>query len=671
MNGLKSSKVKKRNFLISNLIVLSLLISIFAVPMIAYGETKIASTKDTSDYYLSSTGQPQEYITVEVGQTLKMGLYDAKTHKKLDTFLIADREEPVYWPLRWTCMDEDGRMYENTDAGSININTGIFKAKALGKTTIRCGDGLQREIKCIDVYVGGYKELHTRINNQLAMANPLIYGRKAHAIAVGQKAQLDAIYTPGNNELDINELEWKLDGGFKDEETGVQMNDIVKITNDGQIEGLKKGETTLHVTVPNSESFGSGKQVRIYVGTHYGIVEKYNMNNGLGVGGTFPLKIATFPQQPVNDANWTWSSGDTTIASVDQSGKVKGLKKGKVNISAKDSNGNTASFEMLVFSSVVYHDSYNNFEYVMNDTNMTAKITWHGHNANKEKLILPSFIKIKEGPGQPAYEPGKYAVTALGSRAIDCRGLTGVIVPDTVTKIDDYAIGYQSIPPNEGIANVKQKCKDFTIYGYSENPASAKYAKANGFHYVNLNGKEEAEKSTPTINCTGTFAKTYGDQAFQLEAKTSGNGTLSYASNDVNVAEVSNKGVVTLKDTGIATITITAAETEKYKAATKKITVTVSPQKVTHVKVKADKKKMTVSWRRDSNVSGYQVTYAQDKNFKQSKETITVRGNTTTSAVIDKLKTKQKYYVKMRAYKKTSGNTLFSSYSKAKTVNIK
>ena len=67
----------------------------------------------------------------------------------------------------------------------------------------------------------------------------------------------------------------------------------------------------------------------------------------------------------------------------------------------------------------------------------------------------------------------------------------------------------------------------------------------------------------------------FGDSA-SIDAKTSGDGKLTYASSNKSIATVDSTGKVTAVGGGTATITITAAETSSYKKATKTITVTVT-----------------------------------------------------------------------------------------------
>lgn len=76
--------------------------------------------------------------------------------------------------------------------------------------------------------------------------------------------------------------------------------------------------------------------------------------------------------------------------------------------------------------------------------------------------------------------------------------------------------------------------------------------------------------------------------------------------------------------------------------------------KVSALKVKAGKKKLTVSWKKDSSVAGYQIQISPKFNFGgakkinlgKSKKAYTKKG----------LKSKKKYYVRIRAYKTYEDN---------------
>ena len=149
-------------------------------------------------------------------------------------------------------------------------------------------------------------------------------------------------------------------------------------------------------------------------------------------------------------------------------------------------------------------------------------------------------------------------------------------------------------------------------------------------------------------------------------------GKLTYKSSNTKVAAVSAVGTVTIKGTGKATITITAAATSNYKAATKKITITVNPKKAALTKVSSPKARtLKATWKKDTKASGYQVVIAQNSKFTKGKKTAAVTKNSTTSKTFSKLKKKKTYNVKVRAYKTAGKTKLYGAYSSVKKVKIK
>lgn len=152
-----------------------------------------------------------------------------------------------------------------------------------------------------------------------------------------------------------------------------------------------------------------------------------------------------------------------------------------------------------------------------------------------------------------------------------------------------------------------------------------------------------------------------------------GDGALSYAVSNSKVAKVTDKGVVKAKAVGKATITITAAETEKYAAATCEVTIKVIPKTVPVKSIVCNKHgKFTVKWTSNKKVDGYQVQYCKgNKKFKKSKtKAKKVKKASSKKTVIKKAK-KTKYYVRIRTFKKVDGETYYSNWSKAKAIRVK
>lgn len=94
-------------------------------------------------------------------------------------------------------------------------------------------------------------------------------------------------------------------------------------------------------------------------------------------------------------------------------------------------------------------------------------------------------------------------------------------------------------------------------------------------------------------------------------------------------------------------------------------------KKVSSVKVKSAKKKLTLSWKQNKTVSGYQVQISTNKKFKKAKiKKVASRKN---KYIFKKLKSKKKYYVRIRAYviyKNEAGKSL-TSYGKWVVKNKK
>ena len=76
---------------------------------------------------------------------------------------------------------------------------------------------------------------------------------------------------------------------------------------------------------------------------------------------------------------------------------------------------------------------------------------------------------------------------------------------------------------------------------------------------------------------------------------------------------------------------------------------------------------MLVRWNRKAGVTGYQIQYSTDKNFRKSQSLQRKR----TTCLISKLSKKKTYYVHVRAYKIVDGEKRYGEWSKKKKVKIK
>lgn len=150
-----------------------------------------------------------------------------------------------------------------------------------------------------------------------------------------------------------------------------------------------------------------------------------------------------------------------------------------------------------------------------------------------------------------------------------------------------------------------------------------------------------APKLAQTITADNVTA-TYGDTNTAVSATTTGNGTISYAVTEgTDVVDVNaTTGALTIKKAGTATVTVTAAVTDTYKAATKDVTVTVNPVVVavpeadtteftydgtakTYTIATNDAYTVNGNVQTDANETGYNVTVAlnDETNYKWDDDT--------------------------------------------------
>ena len=76
---------------------------------------------------------------------------------------------------------------------------------------------------------------------------------------------------------------------------------------------------------------------------------------------------------------------------------------------------------------------------------------------------------------------------------------------------------------------------------------------------------------------------------------------------------------------------------------------------------------MTKKSGKTSGVSGYQIVLATNKKFSNATK-VTVSGTKNVSKTVSGLKTGKTYYVKVRAYKQTTGGSkIYGAYSTVKS----
>ena len=131
-----------------------------------------------------------------------------------------------------------------------------------------------------------------------------------------------------------------------------------------------------------------------------------------------------------------------------------------------------------------------------------------------------------------------------------------------------------------------------------------------------------------------------------------------------------NYAVSYKNNTKVGTATVTVKGKGNYTGS-KKTTFKINPKGTTLSKVPPGKKKLTVTWKKQTKqVSGYQIQYGTKKDFSNAKK-VTVSEAKTIKKVFKSLKAKKYYYVRIRTYMTVSGKKYYSSWSKYKKVKTK
>ena len=345
-------------------------------------------------------------------------------------------------------------------------------------------------------------------------------------------------------------------------------------------------------------------------------------------------------QEPVDTTeNITWQSSDESVAKVDPVlGKITTQGYGECLVIGTDESGHKEQAEVVVFAACSSHspkiygwtgadwkEGVTECTVAVGEADIYLEAEANGY-AGAHEIVYKSenedvaAVRVTENNPKRAYinikKPGTVVITASFDNHNDV--ITDRVMLHVVETISE--LPKPDNPTNPGNP------------GKPENP--------------------ENKKQEHQLQYKKSFQKTFGGKPFRLNVKRKkGNGTLSYLSSNKKVLTVSTKGLVTIKGTGRAVVTVTAKETEKYCKKTVKITVDITPKKQ-KASAKAIKgKKITVKWKKDTRATGYQVQYSTDRKFKKGVKVKKIGRYKTTRQIVKGLKKGKNYYVRVRSYK--------------------
>ena len=223
------------------------------------------------------------------------------------------------------------------------------------------------------------------------------------SLAPGNTAQLVATVSPEN--ANDKSLTW------------TSSNEgVVTVDENGNITALKEGTATITVTTKDG-----GYTATCTVTVSKGVVAVTGIgfaNNTATVITNYTITLkATISPSDATNKNITWSSSDTSIATVNQNGVVTGKKAGKVTITAKTVDGGyTATVTVTVKDQPVTGVSISGGKSTMTVGDKgTLKATVKPSNATNKKVTWSSdhnnIVSVDSKGNIKALAPGTATIT--------------------------------------------------------------------------------------------------------------------------------------------------------------------------------------------------------------------------------------------------------------------
>ena len=235
------------------------------------------------------------------------------------------------------------------------------------------------------------------------------------------------------------------DGFGEITEPGALTRVSIDITNYGDL-CAKKGLNPARITVYTTDYAGNTSMNYVEIGPRSMTLE----NLSLDVGATEQIAYTIRPDK-LSSIPLTWTSSNESVATVDEGGRVTGLRNGTAVVSARAASGLTASCHVTVGTGVTNEELQNHYGETpyLNDR-FQAGDFWY-------KVTGPDTVQLIRDPGSswssypelsgeifiPAevtYENTAFRVTSIGEHAFgNNSGITAVTLPDILETIGESA----------------------------------------------------------------------------------------------------------------------------------------------------------------------------------------------------------------------------------------
>lgn len=173
------------------------------------------------------------------------------------------------------------------------------------------------------------------------------------------------------------------------------------------------------------------------------------------------------------------------------------------------------------------------------------------------------------------------------------------------------------------------------------------------------------EKTLRKLTFPKDMNKMYGDPSFIFWPDCPKDINASYKSSNTRVLSVDKvSGLGKIKGEGVATITITLPETERYLAKEIKVTARIKPISISILSArKKDTKTVELKWKPDTKSSGCEIEIASDTKFSKIIAKKTVSSAKTAATKITIPKNAVCKAIRIRAYKRSCGEKLYGAFN--------
>ena len=230
--------------------------------------------------------------------------------------------------------------WESSNKSVATVNNGVVTAKAAGTATITATTHNGKTAKCSITVIS--KPTSISLN------------KTEVTLHVDESVQLSATLKPSRI---TDTISWSS-----------QYNSFASVSNNGYVYANHVGDTT--ITARTSNGLTATCNVHIIPRTpSVVLLDKENLS--LDKGDGYQLHASVSPSDA--DQTITWSSSDTSIATVNPSGYITTIKSGQVNITAKASNGVSKTCKVEVYQPISGYMALVLF--TKNEPNGCARIT--------------------------------------------------------------------------------------------------------------------------------------------------------------------------------------------------------------------------------------------------------------------------------------------------------